>query len=78
MAKWDDLVDPARIALEALITSGDNMTDRVEELEAKLEQAKWMLVEASVQLREGKANTRRNRADLIDMLLAELKGEKDE
>ena len=48
----------------------------VDELRAKLAKAEWMLVEASVQLREGKAITRRNRADLIDMLLAELKGEK--
>ena len=31
--QWDDLVDPARVALEALITSGDNMTDRIETLE---------------------------------------------
>ena len=37
--QWDDLVDPARVALEALITSGDNMTDRIEELEAKLAKA---------------------------------------
>ena len=35
--QWDDLVDPTRIALEALITSGDNMSDRIKELEAKLE-----------------------------------------
>ena len=37
--EWDDLVDPARIALEALITSGDNITDRIEKLEAKLASA---------------------------------------
>lgn len=33
---WDDLVDPARIALEKLITEGDTMADSIEELEAKL------------------------------------------
>jgi predicted ATP-dependent protease len=37
--EWDDLVDPARIALEALITSGDSMADRIKELEAELAKA---------------------------------------
>lgn len=51
MTKWDDLVDPARIALEKLITEGDAMTDRVEELEAQrdelLEALEFLVVAAS-------------------------------
>ena len=39
MSDWDKLMDPARNALEALIASGDEMADRIEELEAKLEKA---------------------------------------
>lgn len=34
--KWDNLVDPARIAIEALIKEGDEMADRIEELEAEI------------------------------------------
>ena len=49
--------------------------DRIEELEAKLEKAVLLLFCAMVQLREGKAKTRRNRADRIEEFLAELKGE---
>jgi len=30
---WDDFVDPARLALEALIAEGDKVTDHFEELE---------------------------------------------
>ena len=56
----------------------DYPSDRIEELEAKLADAQWLLCDAAVQLREGLIKTRRNRADLIDTFLAELKGEKDE
>ena len=56
-------------------TIGD-LADRIGELEAKLATAEWLLVEASVQLRDGKMKTRRNRADLIDQFLTELNGEK--
>ena len=42
MNDWDKLMDPAREALEALIAKGDEMADRIEELEAKLD---WVLVE---------------------------------
>ena len=38
MSKWDDLVGPAGGALEALLHEGDNMADRIEELEAKLKE----------------------------------------
>ena len=39
MSDWDKLMDPARNALEALIANGDEMADRIEELEAKLAKA---------------------------------------
>lgn len=51
--------------------------DRIEELEAKLAKAEWLLVDAAVQLEEGKIKTRRNRAVLIRQFLAELTGGKD-
>ena len=48
------------------------------ELEAKLEKAEGLLVDAMVQLENGKIKTRRNRAYLIGRFLAELKRETDE
>ena len=36
MSDWDNLVEPARGALEALIRKGDAAAARIEELEAKL------------------------------------------
>ena len=50
----------------------EQAADRIEELEDQLANARWLLVDASVQLREGKIKTRRNRADLIDTFIAEL------
>lgn len=48
------------------------------QLEAKLAKAEWLLVDATVQLEEGKIKTRRNRAALIRQFLAELTGGKDD
>ena len=48
------------------------------ELEAKLAKAEGLLVDAMVQLENGKIKTRRNRAYLIVRFLAELKRETDE
>ena len=39
MSDWDNLVEPTRDALEALLRKGDEMADRIEELEAKLAKA---------------------------------------
>jgi cell division septum initiation protein DivIVA len=39
MDDWDNLVEPTRDALEALLRKGDEITDRIEELEAKLAKA---------------------------------------
>ena len=75
MSDWDNLVEPTRGALEALISKGDAMADRIEELEVKLGRAEWLLCDAMVQLRDGKIRTRRNRAGLIEAFLEELKGQ---
>ena len=71
---WDALQE---IIVERDQAESDNLLliARIEELETKLAKAEWLLCDASVQLREGRVKTRRNRADLIDSLLAELKGE---
>ena len=42
MSDWDNLVEPTRDALEALLRKGDAMADRIEELEVEL--AKAMIV----------------------------------
>ena len=70
--------DPSKIDLVTWVQFKDRATQassRIEELEAKLEKAVLLLFCAMVQLREGKAKTRRNRADRIEEFLAELKGE---
>jgi uncharacterized coiled-coil protein SlyX len=62
-------------ALEEVTTELEQAEARIEELETKLADAQWLLYDAAVQLREGMKKTRRNRADLIDTFLAELKGQ---
>jgi len=66
--QWDDSVDPARVAIEALIKSGDTMADRIEELEAKLAKAVEF---AEIVERCGHGAL----WDLARTTLAELKGE---
>ena len=70
MNDWDKLMDPAREALEALIAKGDEMADRIEDLEAKLAKA----VEALEKLNVGEGWA----AQIARTTLAELKGGKDE
>jgi len=48
----------------------------IERLRGVMAKAEWLLVDASVQLEEGKIKTRRNRASLIRQFLAELTGDK--
>ena len=48
----------------------------IERLRGDLEKAEWLLVDASVQLEEGRIKTRRNRASLIRQFLAALTGAK--
>ena len=82
MADWDNLMDPAREALEALVAKGDEMADRIEELEAKLAQA----MEWFDEIRQHCANSGRGVPSIDERIiercedtaasaLAELKGE---
>ena len=52
MSDWDNLVEPIRGALEALISKGDAMADRIEELEALYEAAKHDAQEAEAYAEE--------------------------
>lgn len=65
-------------ALQEVTAELEQAEARIEELEAKLERAEGLLVDAMVQLENGKIKTRRNRAYLIGKFLAELKGQDDE
>jgi hypothetical protein len=73
MSDWDNLVEPTRGALEALLRKGDAMADRIKELEAKLAKA----VEALVQM-VGKRYYADDPWGIARTTLAELKGENDE
>jgi hypothetical protein len=73
MSDWDNLVEPTRGALEALLRKGDAMADRIKELEAKLAKA----VEALVQI-VGKRYYADDPWGIARTTLAELKGENDE
>jgi hypothetical protein len=64
--------------LEAALQDAQEAEAYAEELEVKLAKAEGLLVDAMVQLENGKIKTRRNRAYLIGQFLAELKGETDE
>jgi hypothetical protein len=68
MDDWDNLVEPTRDALEALLRKGDEMTDRIEELEAKLAKA---VVFAEIVERTGHGELEFLAGDM----LAELKGQ---
>ena len=73
-----DLVQQALGSNEQLEARVEQLAATNEELEAKLAKAENLLVDAMVQLENGKIKTRRNRAFLIGRFLAELKGEKDD
>lgn len=79
MAKWDlsKLPEGLEERLKAAQDDAKEAEAYALELEAKLAKAKWLLVDATVQLEEGKIKTRRNRAALIRQFLAELTGGKD-
>ena len=68
MSDWDNLVEPTRGALEALISKGDAMADRIEELEALYAAAKHDAQEA-----EAYAEELENK--LYDIAQDELKGQ---
>ena len=87
--KLDDLVEPARGALEALIKSGDEMADRIEEPEAKLAKAVEALEQIATHRKkcheyDDDVGHERRTFDVEDMIimeyaarttLAELKGQ---
>jgi hypothetical protein len=68
MSDWDNLVEPTRGALEALISKGDAMADRIEELEALYEAAVNDAFEAEAYAEELEAK-------LYDIGQDELKGQ---
>ena len=61
-----------------ILEAGFRKGEQVARMKTDLETAKALLCDASVHLREGKIRTRRNRADMIDMFLDELRGRDDE
>jgi hypothetical protein len=74
MSDWDDLVEPTRDALEALLRKGDAMADRIEELEAKLVKAMIvveMIASADVDVVLGQA------VDLSCEIIGDLMEEED-
>ena len=71
MTDWDNLVEPTRDALEALLRKGDEMADRIEKLEAKLAKA---VVFAEIVERTGHGELEFLAGDM----LAELKGQNDD
>jgi hypothetical protein len=73
MSDWDNLVEPTRGALEALLRKGDAMADRIEELEAKLAKAQGALHQIA-----GKKDYADDPWEIASATLAELKGENDE
>ena len=80
MAKWDlsKLPEGRKPLPDEWFAERAQMQERIKELEVNLAEAKWLLVDAAVQLEEGKIKTRRNRAALIRQFLAELTGGDDE
>ena len=66
--------DLRKMALDFIAADGQ----AAEAYQAKLAKAEGLLVDAMVQLENGKIKTRRNCAYLIVKFLAELKGETDE
>lgn len=59
MTDWDKLMDPARNALEALISAGDAMADRIEALTEQLAAARRDAEEAEAYARELEAKLER-------------------
>ena len=75
MSDWDNLVEPTRGALEALLRKGDAMADRIEELEAKLVKAMIvveMIASADVDVVLGQA------VDLSCEIIGDLMEEEDQ
>ena len=92
MSDWDNLVEPTRGALEALLRKGDAMADRIEELEALYAAAKHDAQEAEAYAEELEAKLAKAVvfAEIVERaghgalwplaldILAELKGQNDD
>jgi hypothetical protein len=75
MSDWDNLVEPTRGALEALLRKGDAMADRIEELEVELAKAMIvveMIASADVDVVLGQA------VDLSCEIIGDLMEEEDQ
>jgi hypothetical protein len=72
---YADLSIAAADRIEALLNLNEALVELMDDRDAKLAQARWLLTEAAVQLEEGKIKTRRNRAAIIWNLLDEMKDE---
>ena len=75
MSDWDNLVEPTRDALEALLRKGDAMADRIEELEVELAKAMIvveMIASADVDVVLGQA------VDLSCEIIGDLMEEEDQ
>jgi hypothetical protein len=70
---YADLSVAAADRIEALLNLNEALVELMDDRDAKLAQATWLLTEAAVQLEEGKIKTRRNRAAIIWNLLDEMK-----
>ena len=62
--------------IKQLVAANEAQAAEIERLRGDLAKAEWFLVDASVQLAEGRIKTRRNRALLIRQFLAALTGAK--
>lgn len=72
---YADLSVAAADRIEALLNLNEALVELMDDRDAKLAQATWLLTEAAVQLEKGKIKTRRNRAAIIWNLLDEMKDE---
>ena len=68
MSDWDNLVEPTRGALEALISKGDAMADRIEELEARLAQYRALYEVARYEVRDRETKLEELEALLMDVV----------
>ena len=86
MSYWDDLVEPARVAFEALLRKCDDMVDRIEELEAEGLANRMAIMKLEAKLAKTLAQMQAARLlmfegliddafDMLDAAIAELKGD---
>lgn len=72
--RW--IIDERDRTFALMLSRAEEAEAEIERLRGDLKKAEWLLVDASVQLAEGRIKTRRNRALLIRQFLAALTGAK--